>query len=234
MLSWTESDPGNDLNVYYTVLDENGSTIEPVRRANGDIFSSAIQTESSLFVRENDVLIAWNDNRNATGDLRGRWLDHAGEPEDVDFLLREVVDSGPEERPRLVAGLDGTYALTWFGGSETRQRAFIKFFNADRSDLTASLTMEDPASGILQRDGTLLPRPDGDWDFWWSDDRTLTFDVYTRVFDVSSETGTPVSAIWTVDRSSSQLFPDVALFPNGGAVVAWAGSAVRRALDHCA
>lgn len=224
MITWSEMDNTGsiDWNIYYTVFDGSGTLTQPVRRANGDVFSATSQTESSLFVRESDVLIAWTDNRNATGDLRGRWLDHSGEPEAPDFLLREVVDSGPECRPYVVAGVDGTYALTWFGGPDTRQRASFKLFAADRSDLTPSLTMDDPSSGVLQRDGVVLPRSDGDWDLWWSDDRTLSHDIYTRTFDVQTETAGPISTIWSVPQSASQLYPDVALFPNGGAVVVWA------------
>jgi hypothetical protein len=220
VLVWSESDPGPDWNIYYRILESDGTPLGPPRRANDDAGTTR-QTEPAVLVRSQDILVVWNDNREDNSDLWGVWLDHDGNPEGGNFLLREAADAGSDSRPRLVPGLGDEFAVTWFGGLNDVQRAFVKYFRADRSERSLSRPMDDPAFGVLMRDGAAVPLSDHRWLELWSDNRTPSFQVYLREVDPDSGPVTGILEPYSSPASSSQIYPDVALFPDGRAIVVW-------------
>ena len=218
---WSERDDTSDWNIFYRLLDENGGYLGDPLRANTDIFENQVQIEPDVMVRADDILILWNDRRSGVRDAWGRWFDIDGDPIDADFLLREESDPASDDFPQAVLADDNSYAIYWFGGLEDRQRTMVRYFGADREPLTLSMPMDDPSAGILFRGGDLFSSAQGEWMLFWGDNRTGTYNNYGKTFDVASESSGDLKTLWTLSLSSTQVYGDMDLFPDGRAIVAW-------------
>ncbi len=210
-----------DHDIFFRLLDANGEPTTEIRRANADSPLGVEQLDPAVLVRSNDILIAWRDNREGTADLWGHWFSLDGTPESgSDLFLREASDPGEDLFPHLAALEDGTFALSWIGGIGNRQRAFARFFSADRSPLSASLVLAEPPLGTVVVNAVLAPVGNG-WEHVWADDRSLTSQVFQQRHSRAGSAEGAETQVYTVKASASQVYPDVALFPDGGAVVTY-------------
>ncbi|MEZ4654455.1 MAG: FlgD immunoglobulin-like domain containing protein [Candidatus Eisenbacteria bacterium] len=220
ILTWTEEDESRDENVFYRFLAANGTPTGTVRQANTDIFSDVPQQNPAVMVLDDKMLVVWSDGRTSTLDAWGRWFDFDGEPLGSESLLREAADSPGDLDPRAIRGTGDGFAVQWFGGIDNRQRMMTRFFNADGTGRTDSFAFDDPIFGVLMRGGRLAPAADGKWIATWSDNRTFAFDCYAREIDATGNAG-PVHTIYSRPKSASQIYGDIAMFPDGRAVVVW-------------
>lgn len=230
-LAWSEEDEVRDRNVFFRFLAADGTPEGAPVRANSDLFFQVLQTDPDAAVIGNRILLVWNDTREGTSDVWGRWVRFDGTLDGEDASLRTEGDPAADDRPRIHLGGDGSYALSWFGGIEDRQRAMVHYYDAAGTLAVDARRVNDPGSDVTQRQASLVPAGDGSWWELWSDDRLdpdspgapeLYWGSFAQRFDPESGLlGTPIPLV-TNPASASQLYPDVALFPDGRAVVAWA------------
>ncbi len=210
---------GGVYQVFYRILEPDGRALEAETIAESTGYP---QEEPAVITRSQDALIAWIDNRDGTSDLWGLWVDHLGDPYGSPVLLRENTDTARDIGPRLYLGADDVIAMSWLGAVQLRQRTMMRFFGPDRAPLTGDLVMNDPASDVLSRQGTVVQRAAGDWLLAWSDNRTLTYQIYLDTAQLpQGPTGSEIRA-YSSPGSASQFLPDVALFPDRRGVVVWA------------
>ncbi|MEZ4649243.1 MAG: hypothetical protein R3E97_10790 [Candidatus Eisenbacteria bacterium] len=222
LVAWHQEDDGRDFNVYFRLLSADGTPTGTPTRADTDLLLGALQMEPDAALVGNQVLLVWNDGRQGTADLWGRWIALDGTPDGSDFLVRQSNDLPSDRTPKIVPAGDGSYAITWFGGIDDRQRAMAQYYDASGERIVGDRIVHDLTSGVLQRASCVAPAGDGTWWELWSDDRTGPWNCMAQLYDPSENTTGNEFALYTAERSSSQLYSDVSLFPNGEAVVTWA------------
>jgi len=224
LLAW-EEETGGDFQVYHRILEASGTPEEPRRIDHSEnVIDPGNGPRPALLVRPEagDALVIWTDNVQGTSDLWGRWLDLAGNPIGDAEMVRATSDPSRDAITRTSVAADGSFAVTWFGGAVGRELPYIRYFAADRTPLTGDLLMTDQQQGVVARAGNAVPLLDGTWAVAWSDDRSLSQQVYLRRTDGE---GTALGASvqgWSVPASSSQFLASTALLPDGRSVVTWA------------
>jgi hypothetical protein len=177
--------------------------------------------DPALLVRAEDAFLVWIDNTEGTGDLFGRRLDLAGNLLSERVLMRTAKDPFRDIDPRLHAAPDGSFALTWFGGNPSRTYPQFRLFGTDGSPQTVDLAITDRDIGVVSRVGTAIAMPDNRWLLAWSDDRTQSLQIYLRKVAGDGSPDGPTLVGWSVPGSASQFLADVAMRPDGRALVAW-------------
>ncbi len=220
MVAWAEEDESRDWDVFARMLSLSGDLIGDAFQMNSDLFLAGIQWEPDLAVIGSRVLAVWGDGREGPIDIWGRWYEFSGDPDGAEFSMRTNPDTAPDSEPVITPGPDG-FAVSWFGGVDDRQRSLVRYFDNEAVGVLPARALDDPASGILQRNGQVLPNDDGTWIEFWSDDRTAVYNTYWRQFDPQSEVAGDIGTLWELATSSSQVYADIALFPNGEAIVVW-------------
>ncbi len=211
-------------NIYYRILDADLSGASDIVQADGDQIGLSDQSDPAVLVRGNDILVAWTDNREGSGDLWGHWLDLDGAREaGADTRLREATDPAPDLEARLVGADDGSFVLSWLGSAGTSPRAYWRLFASDRSGASPSETIDAASAGVHTRTADVVASGPGEWLALFSDNRTLSSQVYAKRRDFQDPQSEEITTIWSAPGSGSQLAPDVALFPDRSAVVVWAG-----------
>ncbi|MCC7142862.1 MAG: hypothetical protein IT349_12245, partial [Candidatus Eisenbacteria bacterium] len=220
IVAWDEA-TDRDHDVFFRLFDPDLNPVGGVRRAHESTTSGVDQLEPALLARASDFLIVWRDGRGGVADLWGRWFGPDGTPEaGSEAAMREASDSAEDLEPSLRTLADGRFALSWLGGIENRQRVFARFFAADRTPLSGTLLLSDPPVGVEVQNGTLIPHGTS-WVHVWADDRTLSSQIYRQNLDASGSVTSSEQFAWSSPASTSQVFPDVALFPDGSAVVVY-------------
>ena len=222
LVAWHQEDENRDNNIYYRLLAADGTPVGTPTRGDTDLILGALQLEPEAALIGDRILLVWNDGRQGTADLWGRWIGLDGVPDGTDFLVRGTTDLASDQSPRIHLVADGSYAISWFGGIDDRQRAMVQYYDTDGERIVADRVIHDLTSGVLQRSPSVVPTGDGGWWELWSDDRTGPWSCMAQRFDPGSGTTGSEFAIFSEPHSASQLYSDVSLFPNGEAVIAWA------------
>lgn len=223
LVAWDEQ-TSLTRNIFYRILDADLGGASDIVQADGDQIGLSDQSDPAVLVRANDILIAWTDSREGSGDLWGHWLGLDGVREaGPDTRLREASDPSPDLEARLVGADDGSFVLSWLGSAGTSPRAYWRLFDSDRNGAGPSEPIDAAAPGVHTRSADVVVSGPGEWLALFSDNRTLWSQVYAKRRDFENPASTEITPIWSAPGSGSQLAPDVALFPDLSAVVVWAG-----------
>ncbi len=210
------------LEVRVRLLAEDGTPLGATTLAHTEPLSDPVQgPEPALLVRSEDILLVWVDNSEGTGDLYGRRLDFSGGLAGEPSLMRAASDPSRDGRPRMYRAPDGRFALTWFGGEVDRTFPHLRLYGADGEPDGGDLALADREIGVVARFGTALPAPDGGWFLVWSDDRVQCLQIYMRKVAADGTAAGPTMPVWSLPASASQLLPDLAMLPDGRALVTW-------------
>lgn len=220
IVAWMETSESGDQNIFYRFLAADGTPTGSVLRANSDLFSDAPQTSPDVMCDGEKILVVWTDGRTSGFDVWGRWFDLEGEPLAPEASLREAPDDPGDLDPRIIRAAGGDFAIQWFGGFANRQRLMARLFDANGEPRTSSFAFDDPNAVVQMRGGRLAPAGNGKFIAAWSDNRTFAFNVYARALDATGQGGA-VTTVQSVPRSSSQVYGDIALFPDGRAIAVW-------------
>jgi len=215
-----EADAGGT--VYYRFLAADGSPLAPIMPISEQ---QAPQRDPAVLVQADGIFLVWSDDREREGELWGRWLTLEGAAETEPARIRTAAGTARDRDPRIVAGLDGSFAVTWFGSIENRERAFARWYQSDRSPAGPEFPLQDPNPGatVYMHSGDVAPGPpdSGSWIVAWSDDWTQAEQVFLDLADpATGPQGSRVQA-WSMPGSASQIFGDVAYLPDGRAVVVY-------------
>lgn len=221
LLAWEET-VGTEFRVFHRILEADGTPREPPRQDHSEsVLDLASSPNPTLLVRSQDALILWTDNREGTSDVWGLWVDSAGAAQGPATLMRANTDSARDANLRAALAPDGRFAITWFGIGADEETPRIRCFAADRSPISGDLSLSDPHAGAVARPGQAIALSDAGWALVWTDDRSLSQQVYLRrIMNDGNPSGETVQG-WSVPASASQFLPDVALLPDGRAVVVW-------------
>ena len=221
-LAWEEATSSN-YQVKSRILESDGSVAEAPRVAHQEtLVDPGLGPDPAVLVRANDILLAWTDNSSGTSDVWGRWLSLDGTPQSEAALLREQTDTSRDAHVQLQPAHDNGYAVTWFGGNLNQEIPQFRLFAPDRQPLTGDLALTDQAVGVVARRGTALAmNDDASWLVSWSDDRSLSQQVYLRRVTALGLPASESRQVWSVPASASQFLPDVALLLDGRAAVVW-------------
>lgn len=238
LTAWFETN-GLTLELRFRLLAHNGDPSGTSTLAHTEPLTDAEQgPEPALLVRAEDALLVWVDNTEGKGDLYGRRMDLAGNLLGEPTLMRAAGDPSRDNDPRLRGASDGRFVLTWFGGETNRVYPHFRIFGADGQPESGDLTLTDQNIGVVPRAGTALALPGNEWLLAWTDDRMLSLQVYLRRVAADGSPNGPTVVGWSVEASASQLLPDLALLPDGRALVAWGDlrngtfNIFARRLDH--
>lgn len=220
LVAWDEQH-GAERDVHFRFVNDDGRLLGTVHRANSDQ-SGKDQFAPAALATKSRFLLAWRDDRDPGSDVYGRWYLENGDPVGPESTLREATDPAADNEPRLVPGLDGGYALVWLGGTvDAGSRTFFRFFDANGSPRSGSASVADAPRSVIMRGGAAVPRTGGNWVLFWSDSRSLTTQVYRQEHLADGSRVGEAEPVWLRAGSAAQLYPDVALFPDGAAVVAY-------------
>ena len=137
-----------------------------------------------------------------------------------EFQVNEY-SAGSQGWPGVAAFSDGSFAAVWYGVGETDTNSvWMRRFGSDGKPLTSDEMVNTTTSGFAAAP-RLAALPD---DFcvvaWYGEGVTDTNGIFARVYDADGiAQGDEFQVASTVD--TVQAFPDVAIMPGGGFVVAW-------------
>ena len=222
LLVWTEEDASHDRNIFFRFLAADGSTLGTPVRVNSDLVFQAYQDDPDVALIGSRFLLVWNDGRQGPADVWGRWVEFDGSFDGLDATFRPNQDSASDQRPRIHPGPGGSFSISWFGGIEDRQRAMAQYYDSSGQLQVEARIIDDPVSGILQRQPFVVSAGDGTWREFWCDNREDFWNCFAKPFDPASGVAGDRVPLRTNPRSASQMFADLDIFPDGGAIVAWA------------
>lgn len=222
LVAWYDFREG-DADVWYALLDENGRTLGPNRRANDDA-GLGWQGEPASCATGARSLIVWHDRREiGNGDLFGQFL-NAGVPSEGNFRVSDSgvpgdqIESGCWIAPSgvgLVAWDDRRFGLTG--------DIFAQFLSIEGRKLDTNFRVNDDPVGMAnQYQPDVTGDSAGRFVVAWMDGRGRNpsdWNVFVQLFNADrSRRGTNIQV--TVD-DSIQWAPRVACAPAGTFAVVW-------------
>ncbi len=120
VVAWYDEREGNG-DIYYRTSADGGATWSADARLNTDA-GTASQSEPSVGVAGDRVVVAWSDTRNGDRDIYHRVSADGGATWSADARLNTDAGTAPQLFPRVCVAADGEVYVVWadFGGSIAR------------------------------------------------------------------------------------------------------------------
>ena len=164
--------------------------------------------------------MAWNDDRTGTYDIYGRVFFPNETALENDFLINQIT-TNEQSYPSVSELTNGNVFVAWYDSRSGTYDIYGRVFFPNGTALGNEFIINQDTTSD-QHFPSVSRLINGNVFVAWQDSRSLTYDVYGRIF---SSNGTALSSDFIINQNTTnyQGNPSVAGLTNGNVFVAWDG-----------
>jgi len=209
--------------IFARIFDSTGAPLTNEFRVDQDSGTNEAGEPVIATDSNSNVIIAWTDSRNGSGDIFIRRFDNNGVPLGNELRIDQDTGFNNAESPAIVTGSNDNFVITWVDDRNGHTDIFARIFNNNGVPLSDAFRVnqftnfspgeaaEDPAIAIDSQNHIIIT---------WEDTRIAEDSVFARIFD---QTGNPLTSDFRVDQDPDiGSDPSIAVDRNDHVIITWA------------
>ncbi|MBD3336632.1 MAG: hypothetical protein GF355_14060 [Candidatus Eisenbacteria bacterium] len=169
---------------------------------------------------EETLLVLWTDTHMESSDLYFNFFSTSGVPQGEARPVRDVGEGAQERDADIALRDDGTFLIAWLGFKDGDWIPMVRPYDAGGEPASDVVILDDPGN-VVGLGLAAAPHPDGRYICAWVDERTSTGQSFMKMYAPPDGVPELAQPLLHLVPGSSQIFPDVALRPDGSGMAVW-------------